>query len=258
MLVFLHPQSCCLFSSLLFQSCSCLVLLCCCSLPRWSVVSAVLTFSASLSVLAPLAPIQFPVLNQSVEALSMLCFFLLLHSCEVQCFQRCVDLQCLTQRARSLNTDPVNWLFYYIVLAVPMYGMILLLITFQMKCCQCCVDLQRLAQCTCSFFSDAAHFLSFVSTLLQCLTCCLIASHPINTVLSMLCWPSMPHSVRTLLHCQSHCLCVAIMASTFFPFNVLILRLKFSVVSGTWINNIDATAFAPSVPQCLSVQRCGC
>ena len=69
-----------------------------CSPPRLSVVSVVLTFNASLNAHAPSAPTVLAGLCLIVSIHpQQFALFLSLHTCNIECCQRCVDLQCITQ-----------------------------------------------------------------------------------------------------------------------------------------------------------------
>ena len=83
---------------------------------------------------------------------------------------------------------------------VSLFGIALLFLhTCQVQFCQCCVCLQCFAQRTHSFTINlVACFRHFCNICVHSFDCN-VASHIRGAVLSVLCWPSVPHSVHLLL-----------------------------------------------------------
>ena len=113
MLPYLEP---CRLLELLLLCCHYLALSCCCCTHfKFSVVSVVLTFNASLNARAP----SFPILLSALllcclvlcNFLALLCCFLLLRTSQVQCCQGCVDFQCLDQCTHSFASHVLCLVF---------------------------------------------------------------------------------------------------------------------------------------------------
>ena len=113
-LAFFLRRSRCLFRSFLLKLCSAFFrYLVVASLPRYNVVSVVLTFNASLNALAPTSPILLSALSFCSNC-ALLVVLLLLHTSQVQRCQCCVDLQSLAQCACSSITDLVGCIVHFV------------------------------------------------------------------------------------------------------------------------------------------------